>query len=98
MQVDLQHISKTFGPVRANQDISLSFQEGHVYAILGENGAGKSTLMKIMCGYQAADNGQVLVDGQPIELHAPTDAIANPPGKGPSHWYAAANNRRLIPA
>jgi len=75
MRVELQHISKTFGRVRANQDISLAFEEGHIYAILGENGAGKSTLMKIMSGYQSADSGQVMVDGQPLALRAPTDAI-----------------------
>ncbi|MBN2306244.1 MAG: ATP-binding cassette domain-containing protein [Anaerolineae bacterium] len=77
MRVELQHISKTFGRVRANQDISLTFEEGRIYAILGENGAGKSTLMKIMSGYQSADSGQVVVDGQALDLNAPTDAIAH---------------------
>ena len=62
MLVELHHISKTFGRVRANQDISLTFEGGQIYAILGENGAGKSTLMKIMSGYQSADSGQILVD------------------------------------
>lgn len=75
MQVELQHISKTFGRVRANQDISLTFEGGRIYAILGENGAGKSTLMKIMSGYQSADSGTILVDGQPAIFKAPTDAI-----------------------
>jgi simple sugar transport system ATP-binding protein len=77
MLVELQHISKTFSRVRANQDISLRFEGGHIYAILGENGAGKSTLMKIMSGYQSADSGQIMVDGQALDLHAPTDAIAH---------------------
>ncbi|MBN1201887.1 MAG: ATP-binding cassette domain-containing protein [Anaerolineae bacterium] len=75
MLVELKHISKAFGRVRANQDISLTFEAGRVYAILGENGAGKSTLMKIMSGYQAADSGEVAVDGQVLDLKAPTDAI-----------------------
>ena len=75
MQVKLQHISKTFGRVRANQDISLTFEGGHIYAILGENGAGKSTLMKIMSGYQSADSGSIVVDGHAVMLDAPTDAI-----------------------
>jgi general nucleoside transport system ATP-binding protein len=77
MRVELQEISKTFGRVRANQNISLTFEEGHIYAILGENGAGKSTLMKIMSGYQSADSGSVVVDGETLDLHAPTDAIAH---------------------
>jgi ABC-type uncharacterized transport system ATPase subunit len=77
MRVELRHISKTFGRVRANHDISLTFEEGRIYAILGENGAGKSTLMKIMSGYQSADSGEVVVDGQPLALNAPTDAIAH---------------------
>ncbi len=75
MQVELQRISKTFGRVRANQEISLTFEGGHIYAILGENGAGKSTLMKIMSGYQSADSGSILVDGTAVTLEAPTDAI-----------------------
>lgn len=77
MRVELKHISKTFGPVRANQDISLTFEEGRIYAILGENGAGKSTLMKIMSGYQSADSGEIVVDGQVLTFDAPTDAIAH---------------------
>jgi ABC-type sugar transport system ATPase subunit len=63
--------------VRANQDISLTFEGGKIYAILGENGAGKSTLMKIMSGYQSADSGEIVVDGCAITLNAPTDAIAH---------------------
>jgi ABC-type uncharacterized transport system ATPase subunit len=77
MLVELQHISKAFGRVRANQDISVTFEGGHIYAILGENGAGKSTLMKIMSGYQAADSGHVMVNGHILALNAPTDAIAH---------------------
>ncbi len=77
MRVELRNISKTFGRVRANQDISLTFEPGRIYAILGENGAGKSTLMKIMSGYQSADQGEIVVDGQAVILTAPTDAIAH---------------------
>jgi ABC-type uncharacterized transport system ATPase subunit len=77
MRVELHNITKTFGRVRANQDISLTFRPGQIYAILGENGAGKSTLMKIMSGYQSADSGEIVVDGQPVQLNAPTDAIGH---------------------
>ncbi len=77
MRVELQNISKAFGPVRANQDISLTFEGGTIYAVLGENGAGKSTLMKIMSGYQPPDSGQIVVDGNPVALSTPTEAIAH---------------------
>lgn len=77
MHVELRNISKTFGRVRANEDISLSFSAGRIYAILGENGAGKSTLMKIMSGYQSPDSGTILIDGQPVTFKSPTDAIAH---------------------
>lgn len=77
MRVELQNISKTFGRVRANQDISLTFEGGHIYAVLGENGAGKSTLMKIMSGYQPPDSGLIAVNGNPVALSTPTEAIAH---------------------
>jgi ABC-type uncharacterized transport system ATPase subunit len=77
MRVELHNITKTFGRVRANQDISFTFKPGQIYAILGENGAGKSTLMKIMSGYQSADSGEIVVDGKTVVLTAPTDAIAH---------------------
>ncbi|NJL96070.1 MAG: ATP-binding cassette domain-containing protein, partial [Anaerolineae bacterium] len=76
MRLELQQISKTFGPLKANQDITYTFESGKIYAILGENGAGKSTLMKIIAGYQAPDpGGRILIDGQPVTIHAPSDAI-----------------------
>ena len=77
MRVELKNISKTFGRVRANQDISLTFEGGNIYAVLGENGAGKSTLMKIMSGFQPPDSGQIVVDGNPVALSTPTEAIGH---------------------
>lgn len=75
MRVELQHIHKSFGPVHANADISLTLEPGHIYGILGENGAGKSTLMKILSGYQGADSGQILLDGKPRFFRSPADAL-----------------------
>ena len=49
--------------MRANDDVSMVFESGHIYAVLGENGAGKSTLMKILSGYQPPDSGQLALDG-----------------------------------
>lgn len=76
MQIELRHINKSFGPVHANKDINLTFREGRVIGILGENGAGKSTLMKILSGFQPADSGDILIDGQPVAHAGPQAAIA----------------------
>ena len=77
MQIELRHIHKRFGPVHANQDINVTFHEGRIVGILGENGAGKSTLMKILSGFQPADEGEILIDGGVIDYTGPTAAIAN---------------------
>lgn len=77
MQIELRNIHKRFGPVQANQDISVTFPEGKIVGILGENGAGKSTLMKILSGFQPADQGEILIDGEVINYTGPTAAIAN---------------------
>ena len=77
MQVELKHISKSFKKVRANDDISVTFQSGRIVGVLGENGAGKSTLMKILSGYQQADSGEIWLDGQRISYHGVQAAIAN---------------------
>ena len=65
-RLHLDAVSKSFPGVRALADASLRVLPGEVHALLGENGAGKSTLMRIMCGVFRADNGTVLVDGQPV--------------------------------
>ncbi len=77
MDIELRHIDKRFGPVHANQDINVTFHEGRIVGILGENGAGKSTLMKILSGFQPADQGQILIDERVIDYTGPTAAIAN---------------------
>jgi general nucleoside transport system ATP-binding protein len=76
MRIELEHINKIFGKIRANDDISMTLEGGHIYAILGENGAGKSTLMKILSGYQPPDSGQIALDGTPVAFESPADALA----------------------
>ena len=73
--IKLEGISKAFGPVQANQDISLSFRAGRIKSLLGENGAGKSTLMGILAGRLQPDTGQILVDGRPFIFRSAQDAI-----------------------
>ena len=75
MEVRLTDIRKHFGPVKANDGITLSVPAGTIQGILGENGAGKSTLMKILSGYQPADSGHIELDGQVVHLRSPADAI-----------------------
>jgi ABC-type uncharacterized transport system ATPase subunit len=77
MALEIRDIYKHFGPVRANDGISLTVEEGSLHGVLGENGAGKSTLMKILSGFYAADSGEVLLDGDVLELGSPADAIAD---------------------
>ncbi|MXX27049.1 MAG: ABC transporter ATP-binding protein [Caldilineaceae bacterium SB0668_bin_21] len=68
-------ITKLFPGVVANRDIDLALHEGEILALLGENGAGKSTLMNIIYGLYQPTEGRILVDGRPVDLHSPRDAI-----------------------
>ncbi len=74
--IELRGINKSFGPVRANRDVSLVIQKGSIHGIVGENGAGKSTLMSILYGFYQADSGEVFVDGRKANIVSPDDAIA----------------------
>jgi ABC-type uncharacterized transport system ATPase subunit len=75
MRIELKEIRKYFGAVKANDGISLVFEGGKIYGLLGENGAGKSTLMKILSGYQPPDGGQILLDDQPVSFKSPSQAL-----------------------
>jgi len=75
LEVRLIDIHKRFGPVRANDGITLTVPAGSIQGILGENGAGKSTLMKILSGFQSADKGRIELDGKPVHLRSPADAL-----------------------
>jgi general nucleoside transport system ATP-binding protein len=75
MKVELQHISKRFGAVQANDDVSLTVEAGTIHGLLGENGAGKSTLVKILSGFMGRDAGMVWLAGQAMEIKTPADAI-----------------------
>ena len=74
--VELRGIDKRFGAVHANRHIDLVVPAGTIHGIIGENGAGKSTLMNILYGFYQADSGEILVDGRPVAIKGPQDAIA----------------------
>ena len=61
--IELIGISKAFGPVQANKDISIRVMPGTIHGIIGENGAGKSTLMSILYGFYKADSGDIRING-----------------------------------
>jgi simple sugar transport system ATP-binding protein len=75
MKIQLKNISKTFGKVRANDDISLTVEAGTIHGILGENGAGKSTLVKILTGYIRRDQGEIFLSDRPVNIQTPIDAM-----------------------
>jgi ribose transport system ATP-binding protein len=74
--LEMKGIGKTFPGVRALEGVQLTVKEGEVHALLGENGAGKSTLIKILSGAYRKDEGQILFEGQPVEIRGPHDAQA----------------------
>ena len=74
--IEMRHISKTFGSLKANDDITLQLRRGEIHALLGENGAGKSTLMSILFGLYDPDTGEILKDGEVVKIKDPNDATA----------------------
>jgi simple sugar transport system ATP-binding protein len=73
--LQLENISKYFGPVIALRGVTLRLRRGEVHCLLGDNGAGKSTLIKTLSGVFAPEKGQYLVDGQPVRFRSPRDAL-----------------------
>jgi len=84
--LEMRGITKHFPGVRANDGIDLDVRPGEIHGLLGENGAGKSTLMNILYGLLAPDSGEVLLDGQPVRISGPSDAIARGIGMVHQHF------------
>lgn len=89
--LQMNHISKQFGNVTANKDVTLSIKKGEIHALLGENGAGKSTLMNILYGMYRQTEGEIYLDGKKLNLSSPQNAISNGIGMVHQHFM-------LIPA
>jgi general nucleoside transport system ATP-binding protein len=76
VKLELRGITKRFPGVVANQDVDLVVRPGEILGLLGENGAGKTTLMNVLYGLYQPDEGEILIDDQPVTFHGPGDAIA----------------------
>ncbi|WP_298296259.1 ABC transporter ATP-binding protein [uncultured Litoreibacter sp.] len=89
--IELKGISKAFGPVQANKDISIRVMPGTIHGIIGENGAGKSTLMSILYGFYKADAGEVFISGQKTAIPDSQAAIAAGIGMVFQHFKLVEN-------
>lgn len=84
--VEMRGITKQFGTVVANNKVNFELRKGEVHALLGENGAGKTTLMRILYGLYKADAGEVIVNGNLVDINSPKDAILKGIGMVTQHF------------
>ncbi|MBO4848600.1 MAG: ABC transporter ATP-binding protein [Clostridia bacterium] len=73
--IRMEGITKTFGSIKANVNVSLDIYSGEILSLLGENGSGKTTLMNMLSGIYFPDAGSIYVDGKPVTIKSPKDAI-----------------------
>jgi simple sugar transport system ATP-binding protein len=85
-RVELRNITKHFPGVLANDHINFDVRAGEIHALLGENGAGKSTLMKILYGLYPPNEGEILINGQPVKIKSPLDAMRQGIGMVHQHF------------
>ena len=84
--LEVHNITKRFPGVLANDNVNFVLKKGEIHALLGENGAGKSTLMNVIYGLYRPDEGEILVNGQPVIINNPNDAIAHGIGMVHQHF------------
>ena len=84
--LEARQLTKRYGPVIANRDVSFAVRPGEIVALLGENGAGKSTLMNVLYGMTVPDAGELAIDGKVVRLRSPRDALARGIGMVHQHF------------
>ncbi len=84
--IELKNITKTFGSVVANRDVSFTVNRGEILSILGENGSGKTTLMNMISGIYFPDSGQIFIDGKEVVIRSPKDAFDHKIGMIHQHF------------
>ena len=89
--IELRGVCKSFGTVKANDDVNLVVEAGTIHGIVGENGAGKSTLMNVLYGLHRADTGDILINGETVVIHSSADAIAKGIGMVHQHFMLVPN-------
>ena len=95
--IELRGISKRFGTIQANRNVSMDARRGEILALLGENGSGKTTLMNMIAGIYFPDEGQIFIDGREVVIKSPNDAFAHGIGMIHQHFklvdvFTAAEN------
>lgn len=95
--VEMRGVTKRFGEVCANHEVSLTIRRGEILALLGENGSGKTTLMNMLSGIYYPDAGQIFVGGKEASIHSPKDAFRLKIGMVHQHFklvdvFSAAEN------
>lgn len=95
--VSMRNITKTFGPVLANEKVSLDIRRGEILSLLGENGSGKTTLMNMLSGIYYPDSGKIFVNGEEVAIRSPKDALRYGIGMVHQHFrlvnvFTAAEN------
>ena len=95
--IELKNITKTFGSIVANKNVSLTVNKGEILSILGENGSGKTTLMNMISGIYYPDSGHIFINGNEVVIRSPKDAFDHKIGMIHQHFklvdvFSAAEN------
>ena len=85
-KIRFESITKIFGSIVANNDISFSINEGEVFCILGENGSGKTTLLNVIAGIYKQDSGKLYINGEEVNISSPKDAYNHKIGMVHQHY------------
>jgi len=88
----MKNICKSFGPVKANQNINLNINSGEILGLLGENGAGKTTFMNILFGLYQPDCGEIRINGEVVPIHSPRDSMSKGIGMVHQHYMLIENH------